>query len=308
MFNKKKIIIPLVVFGALVLAGCTSTGDNKADPKTKDSGKIEAMGALSGEWGDINIQGGNAEKEFKFKNIGEEPLVLKGALTSCMCTNAVIELPDGSRSPEFGMHTKVEWAHAIQPGEEFTVDIEFDPLAHGPNGVGPISRAVYLFSSSKENGEVAQLDEKSGEAVTIMQMSGEVLYEKDYMEKYSGEPFSFEEKEYDFGVLKQSGGLVSYDFPFTYNGEEPLSVTAVPSSCACTTAEISQNEFKKGDSGVLKVTFDPNLHEEPEGKFFKTVTIMTDPKLEKQPEVKVWAEIDLDLGPEAYKLQEDHED
>jgi len=43
------------------------------------------------------------------------------------------------------------------------------------------------------------------------------------------------------------------------------------------------------------VKFNPNLHAEPEGRFFKTVSILTDRELEKIPEVKIWTEINLDL-------------
>ena len=121
-------------------------------------------------------------------------------------------------------------------------------------------------------------------------------------------PFVFSETEFDFGTIKQSGGLVSHDFPFVYEGDEPVVVTGTPSSCACTSGEISDKNFETGDAGVLTVTFDPNLHVEPEGRFFKTVVVLTEPTLEKIPEVKIWVHIDLDLGPEAYKLQEPHED
>jgi hypothetical protein len=122
--------------------------------------------------------------------------------------------------------------------------------------------------------------------------------------------FVLEETDFDFGVIKQSGGIVSHDFKFRYEGVEPVHVTSVPSSCACTTAEISKDDFLSGEEGVLTVLFDPNLHEEPLGRFFKTVTILTDPSvaLGEEPEVKIWVEIDLDLGPHAYKLQEAHED
>lgn len=124
----------------------------------------------------------------------------------------------------------------------------------------------------------------------------------------TGELFQFEETEYNFGVIKQSGGIVSHDFRFTYTGEEPITINSTPGSCACTAAEISQDEFQPGESGVLTVYFDPNLHAEPEGLFFKSVLIMTDPSISPAPEVKVWQEIDLDLGEEFFRLQEVHEE
>jgi nitrite reductase (NO-forming) len=117
--------------------------------------------------------------------------------------------------------------------------------------------------------------------------------------------FEFIEDEHDFGVIKQSGGVVSYDFPFTYKGDQPVSITSTPASCACTTADVSKKDLRPGDESVLTVRFNPNLHAEPEGRFFKTVTLITDPEFNNLPEIKVWAEIDLDLGEEFFELNLD---
>lgn len=114
----------------------------------------------------------------------------------------------------------------------------------------------------------------------------------------------FEEREHDFGVIKQSGGIVQHDFRFTYQGDDPIAIISTPGSCACTTGEVDKKELKKGDSGTLTVFFHPNLHAEPEGRFSKTVSIMTDPPLRPVPEVTVWQEIDLDLGEEAFELSQ----
>lgn len=122
----------------------------------------------------------------------------------------------------------------------------------------------------------------------------------DIVEKES--PFVFEELEHDFGVIKQSGGIVQHEFRFTYEGDEPMSIISTPGSCACTTAEISQKKFKNGDIGTLTVFFHPNLHAEPLGRFSKTVSLFTDPSLSPVPEVIVWQEIDLDLGEEFFEL------
>lgn len=113
----------------------------------------------------------------------------------------------------------------------------------------------------------------------------------------------FEEAEYDFGIIKQSGGLVTHEFPFTYTGSIERSITAVPGSCACTTAEINIDTLTPGAKGIITITFDPNLHEEPEGRFYKTVSLLTEPPIDPEPEVKIWTEIDLDLGPEFFTLK-----
>lgn len=126
-------------------------------------------------------------------------------------------------------------------------------------------------------------------------------------------PFVFEEQEFDFGTIKQSGGIVQHDFSFTYEGEAPITITSTPGSCACTTAEVDKTKLSKGDSGVITVSFNPNLHAEPEGRFSKTISIITDPPLNPAPEITVWQHIDLDLGEEAFELsrtaekQIDHE-
>jgi len=120
--------------------------------------------------------------------------------------------------------------------------------------------------------------------------------------------FSVSEKSFDFGKIKQSGGEVRHSFVFQYNGKNPLKVTGVPTSCACTTAKIDKTVLNPGDSATIAVTFDPNLHAEPEGKFFKTISLLTEPAIQDAPELKIWAEIDLDLGPGSYKLKAPHED
>ena len=288
---KKTIFIAAIAISMLALAGCNSTQDSDL-LTVQESGKIMPKQDLSYDWEDIDISGGDVERTFTFTNEGDTELVLKGASTSCMCTVAIIDLPNGKQSPEFGMHANPEWAYSVEPGEEFSISVVFDPMAHGPDAVGPIQRSVYLVSSSVENGNYAVKSPNGKDSITEIKVSGDVLYTEEYQEKNSQTGFIFEETEHDFGVIKQSGGIVSYDFPFTYQGDVPVSITGTPSSCACAEGEISAQEFEPGESGVLTVNFDPNLHAEPEGKFFKTVRILTDPKLEESAEVKIWAESD----------------
>lgn len=120
--------------------------------------------------------------------------------------------------------------------------------------------------------------------------------------------FSLSEKDFDFGKIKQSGGKVEHTFVLQYDGQEPLKITGVPTSCACTSAKIDKTILSTGESAIITVTFDPNLHEEPEGKFFKTISILTEPSIQNSPELKIWAEIDLDLGKDSYKLKASHKD
>ncbi len=118
----------------------------------------------------------------------------------------------------------------------------------------------------------------------------------------------FKDKSYDFGLIKQSVGSVSHKFPFTYVGQNPIKIIAVPTSCDCTSASVSPTNLKPGDSGVLTVNFNPNFHAEPQGKFFKSISFITEPQLKNSPEIKIWANIDLDLGPQAFESKSNHDE
>lgn len=118
-----------------------------------------------------------------------------------------------------------------------------------------------------------------------------------------GSAFVFDQTSFDFGTVKQSSESVVHDFPFTYSGTQTVTVTGLPTSCGCTAATITPTVLAPGTRGVVTVRFDPNLHAEPSGHFYKTVSLLTDPALLEPPELKIWASIDLDLGEDAYKEQ-----
>ncbi|MHC4676916.1 MAG: DUF1573 domain-containing protein [Planctomycetota bacterium] len=276
-----------------------------------NSGKIAAPGPLVYDWQNINIQGGKVSHTFTLANTGKDNLVLIGAYTSCMCTTAIIELADGSQSPLYSMRNNpTNWIKTVRPGEPFSVYVEFDPMAHGPEHTGPIRRSVYLISSAPVDGIFTfPLRNLPNVSAVKMTLSGEVLSEEaykqtqktDYAVKTGG--FEFFEKETDLGVVKQSQGIVSHEFPFRYNGPTPITVKSLPTSCACTTASIDKKDLKPGDEGVITVEFDPNLHAEPGDKFFRTIYLQTEPKLKEEVELKIWVEIDTDLGSQAYKIK-----
>ena len=100
--------------------------------------------------------------------------------------------------------------------------------------------------------------------------------------------FVFSETEFDFGVLKQSEWVVLHDFHFIYNGKETIKITGTQGSCLCTKAFVDKTSYNHGESWVLTVEFNPNLHGEPSGRFFKTAAILTEPSLDVIPEVKIW--------------------
>lgn len=128
--------------------------------------------------------------------------------------------------------------------------------------------------------------------------------------KFSGPYLVVSPKEYDFGKVLQSQNPVSVYFDVLNKGSRTAIISGTPTSCGCTSAEISQKEIKPGETAKLKVVFDPNFHEEPEGKFFRSVSIKYNASTGEEitakiPEVKVWMEVVYDLGKDKLKFGKD---
>ena len=70
-----------------------------------------------------------------------------------MCTEAIVAI-DGEKSPIFGMHTRSGWKGVIEPGQTAVVKVVFDPMFHGPQGTGPITRLVSFNTNDSENSTV----------------------------------------------------------------------------------------------------------------------------------------------------------
>lgn len=79
----------------------------------------------------------------------------------------------------------------------------------------------------------------------------------------------FEKEEYSFGTIKQ-GEKVEYSFEFINNGKEPLIISEAHGSCGCTVPEWPKQPLKKGEKGLIKVTFNSAGKQ---GMQDKTITI-----------------------------------
>lgn len=113
-------------------------------------------------------------------------------------------------------------------------------------------------------------------------------------EASGGADISIDPKEHDFGVIPQYGGTVETTFTVTNAGTEVLEIGELMTSCSCTSASISGTSIAPGDSATLTVVFDPDFHEEPEGRFTRTVYIPSnDPDT---PEAEVVIRVDIAEG------------
>ncbi len=102
----------------------------------------------------ISMAEGLVKHTYEIKNIGEGNLKIDRIWTSCMCTTARLKVGD-KESGEFSMHSKpLFWSFKIVPGETGFLEVTFDPAFHGPQGTGPVVRAVYLSTNDPKNEKV----------------------------------------------------------------------------------------------------------------------------------------------------------
>jgi hypothetical protein len=71
----------------------------------------------------------------------------------------------------------------------------------------------------------------------------------------AGPALTFEETKHNFGMIRQ-GEVVSHDFKFTNTGDAPLIITEAVVTCTCTKVDFPKQPIAKGESGVVKVTFE----------------------------------------------------
>jgi hypothetical protein len=83
---------------------------------------------------------------------------------------------------------------------------------------------------------------------------------------------SFKYYTHDFGVIKEDGGLQSYEFVFENIGNTPLQIKNVQASCGCTVPEWSKDAVMTGSTGKIKVEFNPN---NKPGPFNKSLIVYT---------------------------------
>jgi len=107
------------------------------------------------DFGTISMAAGKVSHRFWIRNTGDSPVTITRLYTSCMCTEATLITPAGSKGP-FGMPGHGANAgvfERIAPGGTAQVEAVFDPAAHGPAGIGPTQRIVTIRTA-----EAAPLD------------------------------------------------------------------------------------------------------------------------------------------------------
>ncbi|RJP44137.1 DUF1573 domain-containing protein [Candidatus Parcubacteria bacterium] len=151
--NKSTIITVLVVvvlLGGFLAVRYGSNVGAEALRNVRDTGETrtsfsEKAAAL--DLGSVSMARGKAVHRFLVLNDVGRDIVVRRAMTSCMCTTAYLAVRGESPMGPFGMpgHGVVPVIDKrVESGEELLVSVVFDPAAHGPSGIGAVSREVSL--------------------------------------------------------------------------------------------------------------------------------------------------------------------
>lgn len=83
---------------------------------------------------------------------------------------------------------------------------------------------------------------------------------------------SWRATSHDFGTIKEADGKVGCAFAFVNDGSDTVEVKRTRSSCGCTTATLVRTIIAPGDTGSLRVEFNPSYRP---GVFTKHIAVYT---------------------------------
>lgn len=104
---------------------------------------------------------------------------------------------------------------------------------------------------------------------------------------------NFKEDSWDFGKVDQ-GNVLTHVFSFTNEGDAPLVIKSVRTSCGCTAAVVSEKKIAPGKSGKIEVTLNTRGFE---GRLNKYVFLETDDPQQSQVQLTVIATINVPPRP-----------
>lgn len=176
-------------------------------------------------------------------------------------------------------------------------------------GIRKIDEIVIYHNSGKRSSDAYKILDSLGFAKASSLAGGFTHWKEDGYEIVEGKSIittpknsateigpriSVDKEKYDFGTIPRKGGIVSTEFTIKNSGTENLITSSISTSCGCTSAEIKDEDVLPGEETTLTVFFDPDYHEEPQGKFTRTVFIESNDPDKEEIEVKILVDIDED--------------
>lgn len=219
-------------------------------------GEVERAGKVSeteyqianGNWklrtqlfnmGKVLIKDENTLREFPFVNGGEKPVTFAGKVVSPAYIKVDVQ------------------PVTVAPGQKGVVRIAYDGKM----------KARYGFQS--DNIEITTDDEVNPVKSFSVYATLEDYFPQLSADELARAPRLSVGNSVDFGRVKASGQS-SRDIPFTNTGKKDLTIKAVQGNCNCISVGANKYTLKPGETGTIRVTFDPG---ERSGTLTKAVTI-----------------------------------
>lgn len=146
--NRIKNIATTAVIIAAIIAGLVLLTRDSSKPDQGEQNR-QTAGNQTFDFGKISMAAGKVSHEYEIVNDFGEELKIEKIYTSCMCTEGYLVIGDKKFGP-FGMpgHAAVPKVNqTLSPFEKAKIEAIFDPAAHGPAGIGKISRVVIVETS-----------------------------------------------------------------------------------------------------------------------------------------------------------------
>lgn len=143
---KIAILVGVAVLGLGVLLFVNQPSEHEEMEAFENQNNVLAVNEQLHDFGTISMKNGNVRTSFKVKNTTPQTVIVTKLYTTCMCTKATFKLAGRINGP-FGMlghGSAASFQEILEPNQEADVEVEYDPNAHGPSGVGTIERSVIL--------------------------------------------------------------------------------------------------------------------------------------------------------------------
>ena len=86
---------------------------------------------------------------------------------------------------------------------------------------------------------------------------------------------TFKKTRHDYGNLTQDSGYAESEFVFVNTGIEPIIISRILNTCGCIICDWSRIHVASGDSGLIRITFNPINRP---GYFHKTLNVVSNAK------------------------------
>jgi uncharacterized cupredoxin-like copper-binding protein len=202
-------------------------------------------------FGDIEM-GKIVTHHFILTNTGDDNLIIKNVHATCGCTAV---------KPE---------KETLAPGESTKLKVEFNSTGRR----GGQEKTVYVNTNDPKNPEL-KLKIKGN---VVASAAAAVSAPKLYVPKIN----------HDFGTVKE-GKVVEHTFKFANQGNAPLEIKNVRTSCGCTAALLSSKIIEPGKEGTLKVELDTKNRL---GRLSRTITIVSNDADTKNKVLTIYADIE----------------